>query len=178
MFRGFIPTPHFPNSMRVLAIDPGFDRMGIAILERAGGREILLYSTCTQTSPKLPFPERLKLLGDAVDAAVAEYTPNAVALETLLFGKNEKTASRVAEVRGMLIYKATVLGLPVSEYTPMQIKVAVAGYGKADKVQVATMVRSILKESLENRLDDEMDAIAIGLTYFAHSGVQNAVLHK
>lgn len=164
--------------MKILAIDPGFDRMGVAILERADGREKLLYSTCVQTSAKLPFPERLKLLGDAVDVVVATHAPDAVALETLLFGKNEKTASRVAEVRGMLVYKATVLGLSVSEYTPMQIKVAVAGYGKADKTQVATMVRSILKESLENRLDDEMDAIAIGLTYFAHSGVQNAVLHR
>lgn len=164
--------------MKILAIDPGFDRMGVAILERTAGREELRYSTCVQTSPKLPFPERLKLLGDAVDAVVAEYAPDAAALETLLFGKNEKTASKVAEVRGMLIYKATVFGLPVHEYTPMQVKVAVAGYGKADKTQVATMVRSIMKLPLEKRLDDELDAIAIGLTYFAHAGVANAVLNK
>lgn len=163
--------------MKILAIDPGFDRMGVAIVSREQGREELVYSTCVQTSAKLSFPERLKLLGDAVDGVVARYAPEAVALETLLFGKNEKTASRVAEVRGMLIYKATVLGLPVSEYTPMQIKVAVAGYGKADKTQVATMVRSILKEPLTDRLDDELDAIAIGLTYFAHFGTRNALLH-
>ncbi|OHA85511.1 MAG: crossover junction endodeoxyribonuclease RuvC [Candidatus Yonathbacteria bacterium RIFOXYC1_FULL_52_10] len=163
--------------MRILAIDPGFERMGVAIVSREQGREELVYSACVQTSAKLPFPERLKLLGDAIDELVLNHHPEAVALETLFFGKNEKTASKVAEVRGMLLYKATVLGLPVHEYTPMQVKVAVAGYGKADKVQVATMVRSILKTSLENKLDDEMDAIAIGLTHFAHAGLVGRVSH-
>jgi len=147
--------------------------MGVAILSREEGKENLVYSSCVQTSAELSFPERLKLLGDAVDEVVQKHKPELMALETLFFGKNEKTASRVAEVRGMLIYKATVLGLPVHQYTPLQVKVAVTGYGKADKAQVAVMVRSILKMEHEKMLDDELDAIAIGLTHFAHGGLKN-----
>lgn len=164
--------------MIILSIDPGFDRMGVAILARDGGKEKLVYSACVQTSPELSFPERLKLLGDAVDDVVRIHNPELVALETLFFGKNEKTASRVAEVRGMLIYKATVFGLPVHQYTPLQVKVAVTGYGKADKAQVAMMVRSILKMEHEKMLDDELDAIAVGLTHFAHGGLKNLLAER
>ena len=128
--------------------------MGVAILSREEGKENLVYSSCVQTSAELSFPERLKLLGDAVDEVVQKHKPELMALETLF-------------------YKATVLGLPVHQYTPLQVKVAVTGYGKADKAQVAVMVRSILKMEHEKMLDDELDAIAIGLTHFAHGGLKN-----
>ncbi|MHB8651900.1 MAG: crossover junction endodeoxyribonuclease RuvC [Minisyncoccota bacterium] len=161
--------------MKILAIDPGYDRMGVAIVERTNGNDTLHYSACVQTSPKLLFIERLKILADEVDRIVDFYHPDAVALETLLFGKNEKTASRVAEVRGMLLYKSVSADLPAYEYTPLQVKVAVTGYGRADKRQVALMVRTILALDATSALDDETDAIAIALTHLAQSARQGLI---
>lgn len=161
--------------MKILAIDPGYDRMGIAIIERVSGNDALCYSTCVQTSPKLPFLDRLKILADEVDRLIALHHPDALALETLLFGKNEKTASRVAEVRGMLLYKSVAANLPAHEYTPLQVKVAVTGYGRADKQQVALMVRTLLSLDTSKILDDETDAIAIGLTHLAQSARQGLI---
>ena len=114
------------------------------------------------------FTERLATVADACARLIVEHEPGAMALEKLFFQKNQKTAMRVAEVRGALIETATRHDIPVFEYTPGQVKTAAAGFGNADKSAVARMVRALLKISKDIRHDDEYDAIAIGITHLAH----------
>ena len=153
--------------MRVLAFDPGFERLGIAIVEKVGGKEILLHSECVRTSAKLTFPQRLAELGVAVQATIDIWQPGCIAVESVFFEKNAKTAMDVAAVRGMLLYIASSVGLPAHEYTPLQVKVAITGYGKSDKAAIAAMIPRLVTIPAKKRLDDEMDAIAVGLTCLA-----------
>lgn len=153
--------------MRIIAIDPGYERLGIAVLEK-DKKEALLFSECFKTKASLPFSERLELVGQEVARVIAEYAPSALAIENLFLETNQKTAMRVAETRGAIIYQARILGLSIHEYTPLEVKVATTGYGKATKEQVMTMVRRIIPGTLHIKQDDEMDAIAIGITHFAH----------
>jgi crossover junction endodeoxyribonuclease RuvC len=153
--------------MRVLAFDPGFERLGVAVVEKESGKEKLLYSDCLRTEASLPFPERLALLGAAVEKLLEKWMPDAVALEDLYFAKNAKTAMKVAEVRGVLVYLAAARGIALYQYTPLQVKIAVTGYGASDKRAVAAMVPRLIDLPTSTRLDDEMDAIAVGLTCVA-----------
>lgn len=154
--------------MRVLAIDPGYGRCGMAVIEKNNGREILIHSLCVETHSKDEFPERMARITNQCAVLIDTYSPQAIALEKLYFAKNQKTAMRVAEVRGALINTAENRRLPVFEYTPAQVKNAAAGWGGADKRAVATMLRSLMKIEKEILLDDEYDAIAIGVTHLAH----------
>ncbi len=153
--------------MRVLAFDPGFERLGCAVLERSGGKNTLIHSDCIHTSAKLPFASRLCLLGDAAVQLIEQYKPDAVALENVFFEKNAKTAMQVSEVRGVLCYLAATRTIPLYDYSPLQVKIAVTGYGKSDKSAVAMMVMRLVKIPEQKRLDDEIDAIAVGLTCLA-----------
>lgn len=156
---------------RVLAFDPGFERLGVAVVEKQGGKEVLLHSTCIQTSAKLEFAERLHQLGSAVEVLFTQWQPTMAATESLYFEKNAKTAMNVAAVRGVLLYLASKNNLPVYEYTPLQVKVAITGYGQSNKSAVSMMVLRLLGlhtlPSGKRALDDEMDAIAVGLTCLA-----------
>jgi crossover junction endodeoxyribonuclease RuvC len=153
--------------MRVLAIDPGYGRCGMALVERVDGKDILLFSDCIETSPKADFIDRLKTVTDGCAGLIASFSPDCVAMEKLYFSTNQKTAMRVAEVRGALLNTAAGLGVPVFEYTPAQIKNAAAGWGGADKRAVATMLRTLMKIDKEIKYDDEYDAIAVGVTHLA-----------
>lgn len=195
--------------MRIIAIDPGYERLGIAVLGKLPhGKEVLLYSACAQTPKALPHAERLLRIANNVRKVIAEWKPQALAIETLFLAVNQKTAMPVAEARGAVLVEAARAGLSVFEYTPLQIKIAVTGYGKSDKKQVMEMVKRLVEfpeKSLppqtgysllqrENkslhledsgapfsaqggsvlrrnegrmRLDDEYDAIAVGLTCLA-----------
>lgn len=154
---------------RVIAIDPGYERCGIAILEKEGGKEVLIYSECVRTSKTLPFSERLLIIGDAIARVITKYKPAALAMETLYFSKNTKTAIAVAEARGAITYAAAKAGLPLYEYSPGTIKIAVTGIGNADKRQVMDMVPKLVQMVDTNLIDDEFDAIAIGITHLAHA---------
>lgn len=156
-----------PNKHRVLAVDPGFERLGLAVIER-DGKDKVLYSSCFKTSPKLPFAERLALLGEEVRRLIEAWEPDALAIERLYLSVNEKTAMGVAEARGVVLYEAGRAGIHVHEYTPLQVKVAVCGYGRADKRQVMAMVPKLIVLPRAVTSDDEMDALAIGITFFAH----------
>ncbi|MEK7460478.1 MAG: crossover junction endodeoxyribonuclease RuvC [Patescibacteria group bacterium] len=157
--------------MRIIAIDPGYERLGIAILEKTT-KEHLLFSECFKTPSSLPFVERLELVGREVARVVKEFSPEVLAIENLFISNNQKTAMRVAEVRGAILYQARLLGLGVYEYTPLQIKTATTGYGKATKAQVASLVGKIIPEAKSLKQDDEVDAVAIGITHFAYAGHQ------
>lgn len=154
--------------MRVLALDPGFGRLGVAVLDKgARGRDAVVYSDCFETSSKDTFVERLHAVGAECVRLIAVYKPDVFATETLLFSKNQKTALMVSETRGVLLYEARRAHLPIYEYNPMQIKAAVTGYGKATKQDVETMVMRLVSTPTPIKLDDEADAIAIAITCLA-----------
>ncbi len=153
--------------MRVLAIDPGYGRCGIAVLERSGTKDTLLYSDCIETSADQNFPARLNAVVQECARILEMHKPNHLALEKLFFSNNQKTAMKVAEVRGALIGMAGAAALQVFEYSPGEVKSATAGYGSADKRAIAQMVRALVKIEKRVRLDDEYDAIAIGVTHLA-----------
>lgn len=154
-------------SNRVIGIDPGFDRCGVAILEKEGGKEKLLFSTCITTSPKDEHSARLKILGEGILKVIKEWEPNSMAIEKLFFNINARTALKVSEARGVILYEASRAGLSVYEYSPQDVKIAVTGYGKADKTQVETMTLKILSLKKAPKHDDETDAIAMGITHLA-----------
>lgn len=155
--------------MRVLAFDPGYDRLGVAVLEKKDGREQLIHSECVITDRSAPFPDRLCALGNAVDALIRTHAPDLIALESLFFNKNTTTAFNVAEVRGAVIYLARHHNCPVVEFNPQEVKVAVTGYGKSDKSAVTAMIKRLIPGVPKKALDDEYDAIAVGITAIAHA---------
>ncbi len=156
--------------MRILGIDPGFGRVGIGIIEYIQGKEVYLHSECFETSPKTPFIDRLNLIGGYIENICSRWQPDVVAVETLFFEKNQKTAMHVAEARGVIVYSAQQNGKTrLVEYTPLQIKTALTGYGRADKNQVTFMVQKILTLPEKKRLDDELDALAIAITHISYA---------
>lgn len=161
---------------RILGIDPGFERLGIAVLEKATSarnngvpkKEQVIFSECFKTSSKLEFSERLKLIGLEVGKIIKEYKPEVLAIETLFLNTNQKTVMRVAEARGVAIYEGAQAELQIFEASPPQIKIATTGYGRANKTQMNKMIKILVKIDKNKTSDDELDAIAIALTAFAH----------
>lgn len=154
--------------MRILAIDPGYERLGIAVLEKMPRqKETLLYSSCVRTPKELPHAERLLRIATEVRKVIDEFEPEACVIETLFLAANQKTVMPVAEARGAVLVEAARAGLTVFEYSPLQIKIAVTGYGRSEKHQVTEMVKKLIFLPPKKRLDDECDAIAVGLTHLA-----------
>ena len=153
--------------MKVLAIDPGFGRCGVAIISGSASRAALVYSSCIETDAKENFSERLFVVGEEVLRLMKTHRPETIALEELYFTNNAKTALHVAEVRGMLMYIAASHNIPLVEYNPLAVKIAVTGYGRATKEQVTKMVEKLIVLPKKKMLDDEYDAIALGLTTLA-----------
>jgi len=152
--------------MIVLGIDPGYDRLGVAIVEKTG-EERVLWSDCITTNSKVDFTDRLFSIGEAVEKIIKKWKPDAMSLEKLFISTNQKTATNIAEVRGVLIYLAKKHKLSLGQYTPMEIKSTIAGYGTADKKQVTAMIEKLVKLPAGKRLDDEYDAIGVALTHLA-----------
>jgi crossover junction endodeoxyribonuclease RuvC len=154
--------------MRIISIDPGYERLGIAILEKhQGGKEECLFSKCFQTSKTLTHANRLSLIAEEMKSVILKWNPENLAIETLFLATNHKTAMFVSEARGVILSECARNGLEVFEYSPPQIKLAVCGNGKADKKSIAKMVPLLIKTPKTIKMDDEFDAIAIGLTFFA-----------
>lgn len=157
--------------MIVLGIDPGYERLGIAVIEKNSSsrdKEKLLFSECFKTSAKKEFSERLLEIGVEVKKIIKKYKPKVLAIETLFLNTNQKTVMRVAEVRGAIIYEARSAGLNIFEVSPPQIKMATTGYGRADKEQIKKMVKLLVKVEEKVTSDDELDAIAIAITALAY----------
>lgn len=154
----------------IISIDPGYERLGLAVLERSGDGTIhVLWSECFRTVPADAFSERLFLVGRHVEGLIEKYSPTACVMESIFMQNNQKTVMKVSEVRGALMYVAKVRGLAIYDLTPLQIKSAVAGTGRGDKAAVQKMVKMLLPELKKEtgKIDDEYDAIACGLAYFA-----------
>lgn len=148
-----------------IAVDPGYDRVGIAVF---GGTE-LIHSECF-VPPKDEFPKRLSAVYHRVLALIQEHAPESLAIETLFFTKNQKTAIKVAEARGIIELAAAEYGIPVIEYSPQSVKIAVTGSGNAEKSAVMRMVEKLVKLPKEKRFDDEYDAIALGIAHTVNQG--------
>ncbi|MEK7650807.1 MAG: crossover junction endodeoxyribonuclease RuvC [Patescibacteria group bacterium] len=158
--------------MKILGIDPGYERLGVAIVEKSkntNNQEILIYSDCLITSKNLTFSKRLLKLGTELEKIIKKYQPDCLALEDLFFAKNQKTAMAVASVRGMIIYLAEKNNLEISEHSPNTVKLTITGYGRADKAQMMQMLPKLIKINKAIKHDDEYDAIGLALTALARA---------
>jgi crossover junction endodeoxyribonuclease RuvC len=146
----------------VLGIDPGFDRMGIAVL-RWEVTPTLLYSACFETPRTLSKSARLSLIREEVKKVIGAWKPTVLSLETLFFSTNKKTALGVSEARGVVREVAESCGVYLVEVSPQEVKLAATGHGRSAKREVIRMIPFLVKGSPKKALDDEYDAIAIAL---------------
>jgi crossover junction endodeoxyribonuclease RuvC len=151
--------------MRVLGIDPGYAICGYGVVDAVGGRVSPVAFGAITTQAHTRFEDRLAEIYEDLRQLLAKYTPDALAVETLFFSSNQKTAVAVAEARGVILLAATQAGLEVYEYSPLQVKQSVVGYGKAAKKQVQEMVRRLLALKRTPKPDDAADALAIAVCH-------------
>ncbi|MBO5743460.1 MAG: crossover junction endodeoxyribonuclease RuvC [Clostridia bacterium] len=154
--------------MIILGIDPGFAIVGVGIIEYKGNKFRVIDYFAITTKAHTPIEQRLKIIYDGINEAIHKYKPDFMAVEELFFNNNAKTAIAVGQARGVILLSAVNLGVPFFEYTPLQVKQAVAGYGRADKNQVQQMVKAILNLPAVPKPDDVADALAIAVCH-AHS---------
>lgn len=154
--------------MRILGIDPGIAIVGFGFVDRIGSRLSPVQYGSIQTNANTDPGERLVQIYDAMVQLIDKYRPEALAIEKLFFNRNVTTAFSVGQARGVMVLAAVQKGLPVTEYTPLQVKQAVVGYGQADKHQVQEMVRMLLHLSAKPKPDDVADALAVAICH-AHS---------
>ena len=161
--------------MRILGIDPGIAIVGWGVLdyERFKFKPVAYDSIMTKAG--LPVEERLSQIYDALTAIMDRYKPEAMAVEELFWNTNQKTGIVVAEARGVVLLSARQRNIPIFEYTPLQVKQAVVGYGRAEKKQVITMVTALLELEKPPKPDDTADALALAM---CHAHVGSSVLSK
>ena len=160
--------------MIVLGVDPGRARTGVAVVEGMPGALRLRHAECLETPTGAADPDRLALLLGALELLIARERPQAAAVERLVFSTNRRTAMRVGEARGVILCGLARAGLPVAEYTPPQVKEAVAGYGGANKAQVDRMVRTLLGVAAIEGPDDVADACAIAVCHHHRARLSTA----
>ncbi len=151
--------------MLVLGIDPGLAITGYAVVEEEGASLRLITAGVVRTPAKTPSPQRLRAIYAGLQEIIQEFQPDAAAVEELFFSRNVRTAMSVSQARGVALLALVDAGLPIAEYTPMQVKQAVTGYGSADKRQVQKMVQLLLNLSEIPRPDDAADAVAVAICY-------------
>jgi len=151
--------------MKILGIDPGTGRMGWGIIEKSGNVIRPLKYGCIQTTPNSEHTGRLLHIFDSLSVIIKKDKPDEVAVEELFFFKNQKTVISVAEARGVAVVAAKIAGLPVFEYTPLQVKQALTGYGRADKKQMQELVRITCKMKECVKPDDAADALAVAICH-------------
>ncbi len=155
--------------MIILGIDPGLAIVGWGVIDYSGSHFNVLGYGSIQTPADMPTEQRLCEIYSGLEEIIKKYHPEQMAVEELFFNTNQTTGIRVAEARGVILLAATRLGVPVFEYTPLQVKQAVVGYGRAEKKQVITMVTMFLGLKKPPKPDDTADALAIAVCH-AHSG--------
>ncbi len=155
--------------MRILGLDPGTATTGYGVIDEVDGRLTAVTYGVITTSPKLSPSARLQIIYQDLNQLIAEYQPDAAAVEEVFFGRNITTAISVGQARGVLLLALANAGLPIGEYSPPRIKDAVTGYGKADKAQVQLMVRNLLDLEETPRPDDAADGLAVAITHHQYS---------
>lgn len=151
--------------MVILGIDPGLAIVGYGVIECKGNKYKALDYGCIITDSKSLFPERLKIIYDELSSIIDKYNPEDMAVEELFFNKNVKTAIKVGQARGVGVLAGINKGLGIYEYTPLQIKQSITGYGRADKRQIQNMVKLLLNLKEIPKPDDVADALAIAICH-------------
>ena len=156
--------------MRILGIDPGYAIIGWGVIQYEGGRFLAHDFGAVTTEAGTPFLQRLNQIYEQLTIILETHKPDAMAIEKLYFQNNQKTAIEVAEARGVILRAAERCGVPVFEYTPLQVKSAVTGYGQAQKPQVMEMTRRLLRLASVPKPDDTADALAIAICHAQTGG--------
>lgn len=151
--------------MDILGIDPGIGKVGWGIIKDDLNKQTVIDYGLFETSSKLDLDERLASIYDFTIKLVEKFTPEVLAIEQLYFAANSKTALIVGQARGVILLAASKSNLPTASYTPLQVKQALTGYGRADKNQIQSMIGSILHLSKKVVQDDAADALAIAITH-------------
>jgi len=160
--------------MVILGIDPGVATIGFGIIRADRGKNTLLQYGVITTPPGIPLSERLVQIYDDMQQLIETFKPDEIAVEELFFSKNITTGISVAHGRGVILLAAEKMGIPVFEYTPMQVKQSVVGYGKAEKKQVMQMTQRLLNMMEIPRPDDAADALALAI---CHSRAATSLLN-
>jgi crossover junction endodeoxyribonuclease RuvC len=160
--------------MRVVGVDPGTARMGWGVVEGEEEPCLVAYGTLTTPAGR-PLAVRLQTLYQELRAIIARYQPDTAALEELFFARNVRTAFAVGQARGVALVVLAEAGLTVHEYSPLEVKQAVTGYGAAEKAQVQEMVRALLSLAVIPRPDDAADALAVALCHFHSARTQQLI---
>lgn len=161
--------------MVVLGIDPGISNTGFGVVTRHGSQLLALDGGVIETSASQPLARRLAAISDRIDELIVEHRPDAMAIESIYFGKNVQTAFLVGQARGAVVCAAGKVELEVESYTPQQIKLAVCGSGGADKDQVQRMVVALLDLPGELPSDHAADALAVGICHINAAPLQRAL---
>jgi crossover junction endodeoxyribonuclease RuvC len=151
--------------MRVMGIDPGSLCTGYGIVDETGGRLTTVHFGSIANKSKIPFPQRLKSIYDGLVTAMAEYQPDAVAVEDIFFATNAKSTIKLGQTRGVALLAAAQADIDLAEYSPLEVKQSVVGYGRADKNQVRDMVTAILKLKTKPEPLDVSDALAVAICH-------------
>jgi len=153
------------NLMIILGVDPGTAITGYGIVHVEGNKFNSLEYGCIYTEPDINSEKRLKIIYEKICALLEQYQPEQMAVEELFFNKNIRTALSVGQARGVILLAGALKGIKVSEYTPLQVKQSVVGYGRADKQQVQQMVRVFLNLREIPKPDDAADALAVAICH-------------
>lgn len=164
--------------MRILGIDPGYAIVGYGVVDYVGNKFSVAGYGAITTEAKKPFPERLEDIHKDMLSIIEKYKPDCLAIEKLYFNTNTTTAIDVAQARGVIVLSAQTMGLSINEYTPLQVKQAVTGYGRAEKHQVMEMVKSLLSLNKVPKPDDTADALALAVCHGHYSGSSYSRLVK
>ena len=156
--------------MIILGIDPGYAIVGYGVIEAKNSRYRPLEHGAVTTKSTQDFNGRLEVIYNSMEAILQKWKPDAVAIEKLFFNNNQKTAIQVAEARGVILLAAQKAGVSISEYTPLQVKQAVTGYGQAQKPQVMEMTKRLLCLTQMPKLDDTCDALAMAICHGQSAG--------
>jgi crossover junction endodeoxyribonuclease RuvC len=151
--------------MRILGIDPGIGRTGWGVVSATGGKAQVIDYGCIETPKEHTVEQRILTLYDSLTKIISAHQPEALAIESLFFGRNVTTAIAVGQARGVVLLTAAQNNLPVTSYTPQQVKIGITGYGKADKKQVGDMIKMVLRLKSVPKPDDTADALAIAVTH-------------
>ncbi len=158
--------------MVIIGVDPGYAIVGIGVVQYVGNKFRTLEYGAITTPAGMPTTDRLKKIYDEMTMLIDKYTPDAVAIEELFFNSNQKTAINVAQARGVILVAVRNKDVPIYEYTPLQVKQSVTGYGRADKQQIQQMVKIMLNLNVIPKPDDAADGLALAICH-AHSNKMN-----
>ena len=159
--------------MRIIGIDPGIARLGWGVIEQSTNKVKPLAFDCFETPKTDATPTRLLSIYNFLSQLFAHYQPDALSVEDLFFNTNAKTALIVGHARGVVLLAAAMHNIPVISYTPLQVKMALTGYGRADKTQIGHMVKTLLYLEAIPKPDDTADALAIALTHAFSNKLQD-----